>query len=98
MGINPKYDYYWRSLWHTAKRNENGAQYPLPPLLEARKLTERLRDPAVIERIDYPTDEAREGSKLLKAIALIWKKGIDPEIALRKALSQFGERDSKGSG
>ena len=87
-----------RETWRTVKRNEKGAQYLLPPLLEARKLAERLKDPSVIESVAYPTEEAEEGSKLLKAIALIWKKGIDPEIAIRQALAQLGTRDSEENG
>jgi MazG family protein len=87
-----------RETWHAVKRNEKGVRHPLPPLLEARKLVERLRDLTFIENQHYPTDEAREGSKLLKAIALTWEKGIDPEIALRQALAQLGTRNPEQNG
>jgi uncharacterized protein YabN with tetrapyrrole methylase and pyrophosphatase domain len=87
-----------RETWHTVKTNEKKARYPLPPLLEARKFVERLKDPSVIERAHYPTEEAEEGGKLLKMIAVIWRRGIDPEIALRKALAHFYKRNSEEDG
>jgi hypothetical protein len=54
--------------------------------LAARKLATKLGDPSIIEEAGYPSREAQEGGKILAAIASAWRKGIDPELALRKAM------------
>ncbi len=75
-----------RSTWETVKEEEGRTTYSLPTILAARKLSEKLGEERVIEEADYPSREAQEGGKILAAIAFAWSKGIDPELALRKAM------------
>jgi hypothetical protein len=85
-------------VFGTVKEDEKKDQYPLSPLLEARKFAERLKDPFIIESAHDPTEEAEEGSRFLKMIADVWRKGINPEIALRKALVCFCEQNPEENG
>ncbi len=78
-----------RSTWETVKQEEGQTTYSLPTILAARKLSEKLGEESVIEEADYPSPEAQEGGKILQAIASAWSKGIDPELALRKAMAHL---------
>jgi uncharacterized protein YabN with tetrapyrrole methylase and pyrophosphatase domain len=93
FGDAPKEPDTIRRTWEIVKARERTRQYPLPPLLQARKFAAKLSDKTVIMRARYPSAEAREGGKILEAIKTTWEKGIDPELALQKAiayLSSFG--------
>lgn len=76
--------------WEAIKRKEGRSEQPLPTLLAARKLAAHI-DEEVIAESEYPSDEAREGGRLLLQIARAWSRGIDPEIALKKAIAHLGE-------
>ncbi len=78
--------------WETIKRKEGHREQRLPTLLAARKLAASI-DAKMISESDYPSDEAREGGLLLLEIARIWNNGIDPEIALQKAIAYLGGSD-----
>ena len=81
-----------RRTWDEVKKQEGHAKTQLPPLLAARKLVDHLSSsPEEIEQADYASDEARAGGMILAAIARVWKSGIDPEIALCKALQSFSQ-------
>jgi hypothetical protein len=78
-----------RSTWETVKQEEGRTTYSLPTILAARKLSEKLGEESVIEEVDYPSPEAQEGGKILAAIASAWRKGVDPELSLRKAMAHL---------
>lgn len=75
-----------RHTWEKVKEEEGRTTYSLPTILAARKLSEKLGEECVIAEADYPSPEAQEGGKILAAIASAWSRGIDPELALRKAM------------
>ena len=78
-----------RSTWETVKQEEGRTTYSLPTILAARKLSEKLGEESVIKQVDYPSPEAQEGGKILAAIASAWRKGVDPELSLRKAMAHL---------
>jgi len=79
--------------WDEVKRKEGRSKVQLPTILTARKLVDHLSySPQEIEQSDYSDDEARTGGMILAAIARAWKDGVDPEIALRKAILHFSEK------
>jgi len=78
-----------RCTWEKVKASENSARYRLPTILAARKLAERLGEQALTEGGDPPSPEAQEGKEIFAAIAASWRKGIDPELALRKAMTRL---------
>ena len=79
-----------RRTWEEVKKSEGHAAAQLPTILAARKLVDHLSlSPIEIERADYPSEEARAGGMILSAIARAWQAGIDPEIALGKAVSSL---------
>jgi uncharacterized protein YabN with tetrapyrrole methylase and pyrophosphatase domain len=77
-----------RARWNEIKAAEPGqATAELPPILAARKLVASLPDGAPVEALlDAADEEERAGLDLLGAVARAWRRGIDPEIALRKAV------------
>ncbi len=75
--------------WEAVKEEEGGTKQPLPAILTARKFVSRLDGATAIEGGSYPTDEAAAGGRILAAIAAAWKDGIDPEIALLKAIAHL---------
>jgi len=82
--------------WDEVKRKEGRSKAQLPTLLAARKLVDRMcSSPREIAQADYRDDEVRAGGMILSAIARAWKGGIDPEIALRKAILHFSEKPNE---
>lgn len=82
--------------WDEVKRKEGRSKAQLPTLLVARKLVDHVSSsPHEIAQADYPDDEVRAGGMILSAIARAWKGGIDPEIALRKAILHFSDKPNE---
>ncbi len=76
-----------RTRWNEIKASEPGRAVELPALLAARKLVSSLPDDAAMEHLlPAVTEEERAGLDLLAAVARAWRRGVDPEIALRKAV------------
>jgi len=85
-----------RRTWDEVKKQEGHAKVQLPIILAARKLVDHLSSsPDDIERTEYPNEETHAGGMILAAIARAWKGGIDPEIALHKALCLFSQDEVK---
>ena len=78
-----------RQTWSAVKEREGMADHRLPPLLEARKLVERLGGSRSIEGTSFSSQEEEEGQRILAAIATAWEHGVDPELALTKALARW---------
>lgn len=78
-----------RRTWEAVKKEEGRRPSSLPAILTARKFVSHLDDATLIEASEYPSDEAAAGGRILAAIASAWKSGIDPEIALFKAISHL---------
>jgi MazG family protein len=76
-----------RTRWDTIKAGEPHRTVELPALLAVRKLVANLPAGARVETLFAPHgEEERAGLVLLAAVARVWKDGVDPEIALRKAV------------
>jgi MazG family protein len=83
-------------MWDEVKRKEGRSKAQLPTLLTARKLVDHLpSSPQEIEDSDYLDDEAQAGGMVLATIARVWGSGIDPEIALRKAILHFSDKPNE---
>jgi len=78
-----------RRTWERVKADEGSVSYPLPTMLAARKLASKLGSKGSFQPADFPSPEAQEGGKIFAAIASSWGKGIDPELALRKAMAHL---------
>ena len=78
-----------RRTWERVKADEGCVSYPLPTMLAARKLASKLGCKGSFQPDDFPSPEAQEGGKIFAAIASSWGKGIDPELALRKAMAHL---------
>ncbi len=78
-----------RTTWDSVKQGEGMANHRLPPLLEARKLAERLGGRRPIEEATFSSQEEEEGRRILAAIATAWEHGVDPELALTKTLAHW---------
>jgi len=78
-----------RKTWSAVKEREGMADHRLPPLLEARKLVERLGGSRSIEETSFSSQEEEEGQRILAAIATAWEHGVDPELALTKTLARW---------
>jgi len=87
-----------RRTWEKIKAKEERASYALPTMLAARKLASRLADNGSVEPADFPSHEAQEGAKIFSTIATAWKQGIDPELALRKAMAHLAKTAEKATG
>jgi XTP/dITP diphosphohydrolase len=87
-----------RANWETIKEGEGRVKQRLPTLLAARKLVSRWKDDGTtFDSGRYTSPEAAEGGRLLEAIAATCRLGIDPEIALTKALACWGRPDQASS-
>jgi len=86
-----------RCTWEKVKANEGRASYALPTMLVARKLASRLSNEGSFEPADFPSPETQEGGKIFAAIASSWEKGIDPELALRKAMAHLSVSASEAT-
>jgi ATP diphosphatase len=76
-----------REQWDETKAAERQHKTALPTLLAARKLVAGLRDPSVLPNLARSSDcDVQAGAELLHAIKRSWDSGIDPDIALRKAM------------
>lgn len=95
FGDAPKEMEAIRRTWEAVKQKEGRVNYPLPTILAARKLAEQLEDDRKINKADYPSSEVAEGGRILAAIAAAWKKKIDPEIALQKAIAHLSSVERK---
>jgi XTP/dITP diphosphohydrolase len=85
-----------RSRWETIKSGEGQHKTELPVLLAARKLASSLPEEAPLASMAAARGvEAEAGAALLSEIARLWRRGIDPEIALRKAVEAV--REAQGS-
>ncbi len=83
-------------MWDEVKRKEGRSKAQLPTLLTARKLVDHLpSSPQEIEDSNYLDDEAQAGGMILATIARVWGSGIDPEIALRKAILHFSDKPNE---
>ena len=78
-----------RRTWERVKADEGHVSYALPTILAARKLASKLGSKGSFQPTDFPSPEAQEGGKIFAAIASAWGKGIDPELALRKAMAHL---------
>jgi tetrapyrrole methylase family protein/MazG family protein len=79
--------------WEEIKAQEGAKKGDVPILVRARKTVYAL---AKLERADVireegvgRTTEERAGLRILAAIEKAWRGGLDPELALRKALDRL---------
>lgn len=77
-----------RKRWSAIKATEERPKHSLPTLLEARKLISEqgLLDTALAQTSTTDT-ETEAGMRILSTLALCWDEGIEPELALRKAVA-----------
>ena len=82
--------------WNEIKAEEQSRKLPMPPLVEARKFVDerviRARTPLHAEGMDA---EEQAGMAILSAIAEAWKRGFEPEMALRKAMAASARTSGK---
>jgi len=82
--------------WEEVKAAENHVPGTLPILVRARKTISALaregRSELIVEEALGCSPEACAGAKLLCVIDEIWREGLDPELALRKALDRLSEK------
>lgn len=79
-----------REQWNETKTAEGQHRTILPPLLAARKLVAGLRNPSLLPDLaKSPDRDVQAGAELLDAIKRTWDSGVDPEIALRKAIGRI---------
>ncbi len=86
-----------RRTWEKVKADEGRVSYALPTMLAARKLASKLGSKGSYEPADFPSIEAQEGAKIFATIDAAWKKGIDPELALRKAMAHLSVSASEAA-
>jgi MazG family protein len=79
--------------WEEIKAREKRGDVTLPILVRARK---ELSAAAKVRGITPDrvgeigeTDEERAGARILREIAVAWEAGLDPELALAKALERL---------
>ncbi len=85
-----------RRRWEEIKASEPKIETKLPTLLRARKLVDRL-PPDGLDALPTNDPEAQLGGRILSAIADVWRCGVDPETALRKALDAVSH-DGRSTG
>jgi len=79
-----------REQWNETKAAEGQHKTVLPTLLAARKLVAGLRDPSLLSDLaKSPDRDVEAGAELLHAIKRSWDSGVDPDIALRKAMDRI---------
>ena len=79
-----------RKQWNETKAAEGQHKSVLPTLLAARKLVAGLRDPSLLSDLaKSPDRDVQAGAELLHAIKRSWNSGVDPDIALRKAMDRI---------
>jgi uncharacterized protein YabN with tetrapyrrole methylase and pyrophosphatase domain len=78
-----------RRRWEELKRREPRSSSVSPPLVAARKAIDRSGTGPEIAALaqSHRDEEVRRGARLLAEIRAAWDRGIDPEIALRKAIA-----------
>jgi len=86
-----------RRTWEKVKADEGRVSYALPTMLAARKLASKLGSKGSYEPADFSSIEAQEGAKIFATIDAAWKKGIDPELALRKAMAHLSVSASEAA-
>jgi len=78
--------------WDDLKRAENRKPSVPPPLVAARKAAGRIDDRDRITALaDSGDDDVRIGARILVEIHDGWEKGVDPELALRRAIDALDE-------
>jgi ATP diphosphatase len=78
-----------REQWNETKAAERQHKTVLPTLLAARKLVAQLRDPStLVDLAKSPDRDVQVGVELLHVIKRSWDSGVDPDIALRKAMDR----------
>ncbi|UCF09710.1 MAG: nucleoside triphosphate hydrolase [Candidatus Bipolaricaulota bacterium] len=82
-----------KARWEDLKAEEGGRSHQLSALVRARKLAERSPD-LVLSECGEESVEERHGRRLLQAIADAVAAGVDPEIALRRAIEAL-DADSR---
>jgi uncharacterized protein YabN with tetrapyrrole methylase and pyrophosphatase domain len=83
--------------WGEVKAEEGGTSHQLSMLVRARKLAERGHARSV-EGKQEDSAEARHGAALLRAVAAAVEDGVDPEIALRRAVARGEGEPDDGRG
>ncbi|MEI6171579.1 MAG: MazG nucleotide pyrophosphohydrolase domain-containing protein [bacterium] len=79
-----------REQWDETKAAERQHKTALPTLLAARKLVVGLRDPSALSDLaKSPDRDVQAGAALLHVIERTWDSGVDPDIALRKAMDRI---------
>jgi len=79
-----------RAQWDETKAAEQQHKAVLPTLLAARKLVAGAREPSPLFDLAKSSDrDVQVGGELLLAIKRSWESGVDPEIALRKAMDRI---------
>jgi len=82
--------------WREIKEDEGGRPFRMPVLLAARKAIDGNRN-GLRSIDDDPDEDVRAGARILEQIAAAWDERVDPEIALRKAISRI-EPPTEASG
>lgn len=79
-----------RAQWDETKAAEQQRKAILPTLLAARKLVAGVRESSLLFDLAKSSDrDVQVGGELLLAIKGSWESGVDPEIALRKAMERI---------
>ena len=75
--------------WDEIKAGERSHKSEIPVLLRARKAAARASEDELVRLAEDEDAEARAGAEMLRAIAFTWRQGIDPELALGKAVDRL---------
>jgi uncharacterized protein YabN with tetrapyrrole methylase and pyrophosphatase domain len=79
-----------RAQWDETKAAEQQHKAVLPTLLAARKLVAGVRESSLLFDLARSSDrDVQLGGELLLTIKRLWESGVDPEIALRKAMDRI---------
>ena len=77
----------WDEIKASERTSEPSRTADLPTLLAARKLAASLPERTPVQSLLHAADdEEKAGLEILAAVAGAWRRGIDPEIALRKVV------------
>ena len=79
--------------WEEIKAGEGGKRPTPPPFVRARKaitaMDKRIPGVAVDHTVAAESQEEKVGLRILQAIGEAWRGGVDPELALQKALDRL---------
>jgi uncharacterized protein YabN with tetrapyrrole methylase and pyrophosphatase domain len=82
--------------WGELKAEEGTPSHQLSTLVAARKLAELGVDPVPDATVDRSAED-RHGTALLGAVAAAVREGVDPEIALRRAIERYRPKSAVSS-